>query len=157
MGMIAHWLPLSVAELQDVLADPGRTRARIRGWHGEDFTLEKGWHGVHFLLTGSAWQGEPPLADAVLGGQPIGEHLVYGPATYLSPSRVAAVADALGALPDEELAKRFDPENFELADIYPGHWDDREAVRFLLGSVRRLRDFYRKLAGARLAVLKHLD
>ena len=30
--------------------------------------LDKAWHGVHYLLTGTAWEGEPPLNFVVEGG-----------------------------------------------------------------------------------------
>src|SRR5215207_2984929 len=29
---------------------------------GEAGDLEKAWHGIHFLLTGTAWEGDPPLS-----------------------------------------------------------------------------------------------
>ena len=33
--------------------------------------LDKAWHGIHFLLTGSAWEGDEPLNFLVTAGEPI--------------------------------------------------------------------------------------
>src|SRR5829696_7547426 len=33
--------------------------------------FEKSWHGLHFLLTGTAWEGEPPLNFLLAGGREI--------------------------------------------------------------------------------------
>src|SRR5262245_45909058 len=59
--------------------------------------LGKAWHGLHFLLTGTAWEGDGPLAAAILGGEEITGDLGYGAARCLSPRGVAEVALALGA------------------------------------------------------------
>jgi hypothetical protein len=35
--------------------------------------LEKSWHGLHFLLTGDAWMGDPPLNFLTMGGEEVGD------------------------------------------------------------------------------------
>lgn len=81
--------------------------------------LGKDWHMLHFLLTGSAWGGEPPLASAILGGEEFGAELGYGRARYLAPEAVERIARALEAVSHVELRERFDPAQLARADIYP--------------------------------------
>lgn len=93
---------------------------------GDPLALDKAWHGLHFLLTGSSRDTAPPLGSAILGGREVGEDLGYGPARYLSPGEVAAVADALGRLSHEDLGARFDASAMEGEKIYPGPWSESD-------------------------------
>jgi len=34
---------------------------KLEANEGTRCDLEKSWHGIHYLLTGSAWEGDPPL------------------------------------------------------------------------------------------------
>jgi hypothetical protein len=83
--------------------------------------LDKDWHGIHFLLTGSAWEGEEPLCYLVKGGEEIGD-VRYGPARALRPIQIEAWANALSAISIDDLRKRYDPEAMNNAGIYPGRW-----------------------------------
>src|SRR5262249_46865216 len=47
---------------------------------------------LHYLFTGSADEGDGPLADAILGGVEVGDDRGYGPARFLDPDEVCAVA-----------------------------------------------------------------
>lgn len=101
------------------------------------------WQAIHFLLTGDPWAGGPPFANAVLGGEALGdEDLGYGPARFLTPAEVAAVAEALQTVSVEELLERFDPGSLNAAEVYPGGWDDgaegRQALAAHYGDVRDL-------------------
>src|SRR4051812_40770621 len=62
-----------------------------------DLDIDKAWHAIHFLLTGTAWEGEPPLDFLAIGGTEIGEDLGYGPARGLVSSQVRELATALEA------------------------------------------------------------
>jgi hypothetical protein len=80
------------------------------------------WHAVHFLLNGSAWNGEQPLFDAVLGGTPVGDPTSYEPIRYVSPTEVAALRDRLPRADD--LTLRFTHRAMRQAEIYPdGAWE----------------------------------
>jgi hypothetical protein len=83
--------------------------------------LHKAWHGIHFLLTGQAWGGEPPLAHAVLPahGQTIGDERGPNAPGYLTPDQVRAVSSALGRLDRAELERRYDPERMIALEIHP--------------------------------------
>ena len=81
--------------------------------------LEKSWHVLHYLLTGKAEDAPPPLGNAILGGQEIGEDLGYGPARFLTPQQVREVAIALSSFSKDELVSRFDLKAMLAAKIYP--------------------------------------
>lgn len=92
------------------------------------------WQAIHFLLTGDPWAGGRPLANAVLGGEPVGdEDFGYGPVRCLEPTEVAAVAAALEAISPAELLARFDPAVLNAAEVYPGGWSDDSEWREHLG------------------------
>src|SRR5258708_20564425 len=58
-------------------------------------SLEKSWHGIHYLLTGVAEGGRPPLSWTVLGDKEIpdtGKLMGYGPAHILTPPQVNSVS-----------------------------------------------------------------
>jgi hypothetical protein len=90
----------------------------------KQFSLEKDWHVLHYVLNGTAEGGEGPLADSILGGKEIPDVegvMSYGPIRYLTPDRVAAVADALASVNPAELASKLDREDAESKQIYLAH------------------------------------
>jgi hypothetical protein len=109
--------------------------------------VDKAWHGIHYLLTGSADGGTPPLAWAVLGGVEVGEDMGYGPARLLTSEQVKMISDAL---PGEESFKAsFAPEAMEAAQVYPDViWvrDGDEALEYLVENYRVMVEFYRSAA-----------
>ena len=85
--------------------------------------LDKAWNALHYLLTGSARDGEGPLAFLLKGGAAVGDDdLGHGPARVFQPSDVAAIADALADVSQYKLLPRFDLKKFEKLEIYPGRW-----------------------------------
>lgn len=112
--------------------------------------LDKSWHGIHYLLTGTAWEGEPPLNVLVAGGTSLpdpDEEWGYGPPRLLRPGEIAAVNRALDALSDQDLSGRFDPADMTAKGIYPEIWDrdpqEDDALVYLMEYVSALRDFIR--------------
>lgn len=86
--------------------------------------LDKAWHGIHFMLTGTAWEGEPPLNFPMHGGTVIGEVEVgYGSARGMTAAEVRTVAGALAGIDEAFMRARFDPAQMTRLDIYPGIWD----------------------------------
>lgn len=86
--------------------------------------LDKAWHGIHYMLTGTAWEGVPPLNFLMHGGAVIGEVEVgYGPARGMTAADVKAVAGALAGIDEAFMRARFDPAQMTQLDIYPGIWD----------------------------------
>jgi len=108
--------------------------------------LDKSWHAIHFLLTGSAWEGDGTLSFLLQGGTDVeGIDAGYGPPRLLTSEEVAEVSQALTAVSPEELRRRFDPEALQEADIYPNIWmrDPKEddTLGYVLEYYDQLRNF----------------
>lgn len=79
--------------------------------------LDKDWHALHYLLGGHlAFEGAP--GDSLLGGEPLGPDLGYGPARLLSPSDTAAFSDFLTPLDADRVAARLSPPDMNRLGIY---------------------------------------
>lgn len=121
--------------------------------------VDKAWHGIHYLLVGDAWDGEPPLANVVLGGTEIGGDVGYGSARYLTADAVQAVADALRDITPESFRARYVASELSQNDIYPEIWDDPDddAVGYLAYWYETLRAYYLDAAAKGHAMLKYLN
>lgn len=119
--------------------------------------LGTAWHAIHFLLNGSAWGGQPPLFDAVLGGTSIGDPSTYEPIRFVGPAEVAAVR---GVLPRaEDLTLRFTHRALRQAEVYPdGAWDQPDVLTALvLPAYAQLTGLFAAAADAGDAILITLD
>jgi hypothetical protein len=165
--MRADWLAhvgASVAEMPDVLKDQIAAARRPKAATeidpsdvGAELDVAKTWHALHFLLCGSTDAAPGPLGSAVLGGTAIGPDLGYGPARYLEPPEVKAVAGALASLTTPEFVARFDPVAMDEQKVYPGHWlVDGEEKDWLSDAFRQLQAFYDAAAQGGCAVLLYL-
>jgi hypothetical protein len=129
MGMTVMFRRLSGEDLSRLREEPGLVADYLQGEEPEgfgpfaDLDVDKAWHAIHFLLTGSAWEGDPPLNFIVIGGSDVGDDLGYGPARGLSSDEVRNLAGALRAIPPDALLQRFDPAALTAANIYPEIWD----------------------------------
>jgi hypothetical protein len=162
--MIGNYRRISPAQLQELLANPDSIGDFL--YEGGDpgashLGIEKSWHVIHFLLTGSAWEGEPPLSQAVLGGTPLGdEDLGYGPARYLKADEVQVVSRALNGISPTELGHRFDQEALAAAEIYPSIWDgaiEEDEIQAFLDDYRLVVDFFAQAAQNEEALLLYID
>ena len=142
-----------------------------------DVDVDKAWHGIHWLLTGSGDDQPPtprrrglfrrraagptpsgPESLAVLGGEPVGADNGYGPARYLRPDEVAAVAAALQPLTPELLADRLDLASMDAEGLYPQIWDEEDVYEAYLSPIyAALRQFYLDAAARGAAVLLAID
>lgn len=123
-----------------------------------DTDLDKAWHGIHFLLTGSDWEGDPPLNFLVAGGIPVGDIDVgYGPARVFRSIEVAEIHKALGDLQEDDLRNRFQPDVMMKKDIYPTIWDrdpkDDDALGYLLEHFAKLKKFVSNAADKGLGIV----
>lgn len=109
------------AGIRDLLA-----RAVAQGdASGEHVDVHKAWHALHFLLTGTAWEGAPPLNFIVKGGTPIGEEdLGHGSARGLRAPEVQTLAAALAEITTETLREGYDGKTMVALEVYPGGWSD---------------------------------
>ncbi len=128
----------------------------------DETDLDKAWHGIHFLLTGTAWEGDPPWCYLVTGGTDIGDVDVgYGPARGLTSAEAKQFSAALSGLSPEDLRRRFDPQKMKGEDIYPSIWDrdpkEDDALGYLLGYFAILGAFVARAARDGKALLIYLN
>ncbi len=129
MSLIGHAYLLPDARIQALLADPGAVFAVVDGAYNDPAAgfvdLDKAWGCLHYLLTGTARDGEGSLAFLLKGGTPVGEEdLGYGPARVFRPLEAAAIADALASVSQRTLLPRFDLKKLALLEVYPGRWSE---------------------------------
>lgn len=111
--------------------------------------LRKMWHALHFLLTGTTWDSQGPVGQAIIGGEDIGPDIGYGPARILAPEEVKATAAALTTITNDQFKSRFVPTRMEAVDIYPSDIWVREKdtiLSELLPLFQKLVQFYRDAA-----------
>jgi hypothetical protein len=127
---------------------PGGPPAALVLEDGEGLSedLDKSWQGIHYLLTGTAWEGDKPLNFLMAGGRPVGVIDVgYGPARVLSSAETRAAHEALAQLTDDDLRARFNPADMMKKEIYPEIWDrapeEDDTLGYLLEYTRTLRGF----------------
>jgi hypothetical protein len=90
---------------------------------GEGADVDKAWHGVHYLLTGSVWEGEPPLDFMLNGGTELDFDGTWdSPPRTFTPAETRTIAEALARLGDDELGRRYDPAEMDRLEIYPEIW-----------------------------------
>lgn len=124
--------------------------------------LDKAWHGIHYLLTGTAWEGEPPLNLLVSGGPEVGSIDVgYGPARVLVSGMVKEAHDALEQVSDETLRSRFRPDDMMKLKIYPEIWDrdpsDDDTLGYLMDYVATLRGFLKEAVEEKRGIVVYVS
>lgn len=157
--MVACFAAIPPAELARLRFDAAAT---LLFFHAEaaapvqQLDVGQAWHGLHYLLTGGAEEAEPPLRDALLGGEEFGPTVGFGPPRFLLPRQVARIAAALQKLTPATLSLRFDPPDMAAKEIYPDSMWEREgavALEQLLQQFAALQAFYRDAAARGDAVL----
>jgi hypothetical protein len=126
MGMVCTLVEVDEDQISKLPADPEYVVDFIEELYEEigGVDLDKAWHGIHFLLTGSAWEGEEPLCYLVKGGEWIG--FEDEGARVLRPDQIADWANALSTISSDDLRKRYVPSAMTKAEIYPEIWDRAE-------------------------------
>src|SRR2546423_10982644 len=154
MSMILVLAALPDEELERTIADPVRVFDLIEASDAEavdsdDFAdLDKAWHGIHYLLTGTAWEGDAPHNTLLAGGTEVPDpdaEWGYGPPRCVFAAPTGAFARAVEAITDDELAARFDPADMMAKEIYPNIWDrdpdEDPTLAYLMEYVAVLRGF----------------
>lgn len=124
--------------------------------------LDKAWHGIHFLLTQTAWEGDPPLNFLLQGGTQIGDVDVgLGPARALRSADIAAVNEALKPIDEAFLRSKFDPTRMMKLQIYPEIWDrdpeDDDTLGYCLDNFKELKHFVSEAAARRSGLLIYMS
>jgi hypothetical protein len=169
MGMITVFHLARREQISSLLASPEQVIEFLHDSHREDagrapdsLDLDKAWHGLHFLLTGTAWGGTPPLNFIVAGGDTIGDVEVgYGPARAFTPEQLAEVSRALDAISSDTLRQRFDPAKMTELDIYPSIWDrdpaDDDTLGYVIEYFEMLKPFLREGAERELGLIVYMS
>jgi hypothetical protein len=146
MGMTASLYSVSEQQVDTLRSDPAQALTLLTAG-GAAVDLDKAWHGIHYLLTGSAWEGDAPLNFLLHGGEPLGDEdgdeLV--PRVF-DNAEVRQVDAALSPLDANWLRGRYDPQAMQAQDIYPDIWDQDEALPFCLEHFGALKDFVAQTA-----------
>jgi Domain of unknown function (DUF1877) len=131
--------------------------ARLQDGPSEDgLRLEKSWHVLHYLLTGKTEEAPPPLGNAILGGQEIGEDRDYGRVRCLIPKQVREVAAALAKISKDDLVRRVDLRNMTAAKvIYPCR--DQSEVELAQHYYEHMARYYADAAANGNAMLLYID
>lgn len=144
MGMSASFTPIPAGCVADVTKDA----SLISSDYGDKtLDIDKSWHGIHYLLTGTAYEGDEPLSLLIMGGEQIDDdgHRI------LSPEQVMAIVAVLPM--EESLKTRFDPQRMTDLEIYPQIWDEgEESLDYLTANYVELAEFFRGAADRRDAV-----
>jgi hypothetical protein len=91
---------------------------------GREVDIEKGWHGLHFLLTGTADEGDEPSCFMVKGGEDLDDE---GFGRALKPAQVRSFSEFLSGFTPETLATRYDQKRMTELRIYPfDEWPDAD-------------------------------
>jgi hypothetical protein len=157
MGMITQWHVVEPDEVDGLVAmDADAFFDRVESSSGGSvLDLEKQWHALHGVLTGTAWDTDPPCGRAVLGGSEFGEDAGYGPPRLLGATEVVEVAAELDRLGVDGFAAAVSAEQLGALDVYPTgvDWGDPEEQEYLVESFEQLRAFYRRAAEAGQAMV----
>lgn len=134
---------------------------KLEANEGARCDLEKAWHGIHYLLTGSAWEGDAPLDFLVNGGRQVGKiDPNHGPVRAFRADETRAIYDSLSALSPYELRKRFNARDMTAKEIYPEIWTrsvlEEDSLRYLMDNLDKLRAFLRQTVEAQLGMLVFL-
>ena len=146
LGWLLRLTPVTISEVDpesvddDWSPDPDRS-----------IDIEKAWHGLHFLLTGTADEGEEPACYLLRGGEDLDDE---GVARALRPGQVRRFSQYLSTLDADGLARRYDPERMTRLGIYPDAvWKrkvepDDSPLEWLIQCFEEVRRFVDKAAAA---------
>lgn len=105
--------------------------------------LDKSWHGLHYLLTGSAWDGESPSGFLVDGGELI--DLDMTSARVFWPKQVADIDEMLASATEDGLRRKFEPKTMMQEQVYPEIWDrdprKDDTLAWLISKFQELKQF----------------
>ena len=161
MSMVGNYLIVSAAELNMLHKAPESIETFLYEQREENIVyIDKAWAAIHFTLTGSQWEGEPPLANVVMGGEPIGEVDVgYGSARGLAPKIVKETYEALKEIDESKFRSMFDVKMLDENEIYPSIiWSrDKAAIDYIASYFRDVLTVFREAAERKCALIVFLN
>lgn len=129
MGMIACYTMINDSELEKLYsAKPEDMLEQIEGLMEthEVLDIDKMWDGLHFLLTGvsaSTPFEDDAISEAIVGIANLNEEDFIA---YTRHEELAEINDTLESIDFEKLRARFQPLQFQDAEIYPNIWEDND-------------------------------
>ena len=169
MSMIGNFLLVGDQRLHQLLADPAQIHdccdEGYEAGEGVFVDVDKAWHCLHFLLTGTADGGDPPLNFVLTGGREVGaEDVGYGPARAFLSQEVGQIAKALEPIDRGWLVANFDAGRMDRLEIYPdvGHWSEvdpgsEDSFGYYLGGFESIKSLVRQGASSGLGMLAWLS
>lgn len=159
MSMTGNLAQLTPADLEMIARDPKALGAMLE--RASTLSVDKMWNGLQFLLDAYVARNTraPDLLDqAVIGGDPVGPDLGYGPAGVLQPDEVALLSEALTAIDGQLLREGFDAGKMKNHDTYPPSiWSEGESVvHELMTAFVDLVAFYQQAASAGCGMATYL-
>ncbi|MBA4494261.1 YfbM family protein [Paenactinomyces guangxiensis] len=149
MGMTCYLQQITPERLEAVKNDSSLLPSVINSEENpeEPLDIDKTWQGIHFLLTGEVGGGDPPLANALLGGTVFENASDYIFASFLTSDEVKEVTEALRGISEKELKDRFNTEEMNELKLYPSfnNWIDDD-FDYLLGNYKDMVDYYKSAA-----------
>ncbi len=167
MGMIGNYRRVTTDQLAEFQQNPDSILGFLFPDDGAEYSdesylnIDKAWHGIHFLLTGTEYEGEPPLVNVVMGGSPLDDpdnpQFDYGPARFLMPEEVQEVAEALSQISVADLQARFHTLALSAANIYPNIWKrGADEFEYLMFHYLQLVKFFQNAANLGMAMLLYI-
>ena len=133
MSMNSVFVQATDDEIRLLLATPREIIAFLRTRDSRTNTrvlhIDKDWQALHWLLTGTEWEGDPPLNFIIMGGTEIGDIDVgYGAARAFTSVQTREIHEALAQISTVTLLSRYNAQ--AMSDLYPGVWDrpDEQAI-----------------------------
>ena len=168
LGWLLKLTPVRIYENDpDAVPPPGPENGTLR----PNIDLDKAWEPLHFLLTGTALEGEEPACYLARGGEELVEELVeelddeenvYSSIRVLTPEQVAAFDRYLSSLTIDELRRRFDVNRMVELRIYSKRrstkapMDEDGTLDHLIEAFEDLRTFVRETAASGAGAIAYL-
>ncbi len=117
LGWLLRLTPITIEEVDPDAVPPEGAKLVQPDTH---LDLDKAWQPLHFLLTGTAFEGEEPGCYLVRGGEELAEddELGYSSIRALTPDQVSRFDDFLRNLSRDSLRRRFDHQRMVALEIY---------------------------------------
>lgn len=117
LGLLLRLTPITIEEVDPDAVPPDAATEDDARPHVD---LDKAWQPLHYLLTGTAWEGEEPACYLVRGGEELceDEKSGYSSIRLLTPEAVRRFDDWLRGLTHDALRQRFDHDAMVALRIY---------------------------------------
>ena len=160
MGMVLCLRSATVEDLKTLRSDATAADAFLfddKAYEaGELVDFDKAWNVLHFMFTGTDAESGHPLSFFPHNPERIGTDNGFGGPWIFTPAQVKAFHDALVALSDEELTKRYDPAEMAKHEVYIAESlidDGPEGLEYVMQGVPALRVLMQKSAASESAIV----